>query len=148
MVFRSITLFARKKGPDEYWRKRKIFKLSAHFGARRRNCYSLAIRAVHRSLMFATLGRRLKRQQISLLWDQRLDAACQEHGISSKIMLEGLSRNDILLNRKVLVDMAIYEPRTFKSLAKIAWARAKVDGLNSVRNLDVPTGVLMRGMIK
>lgn len=98
--------------------------------------------------MFATLGRRLKRQQISLLWDQRLDAACQEHGISSKIMLEGLARTDILLNRKVLVDMAIYEPRTFKSLAKIAWARAKVDGLNSVRDLDIPTGVLMRGMIK
>ncbi|KAK0166985.1 hypothetical protein PV327_004440 [Microctonus hyperodae] len=148
MVFRSITLFARNKGPDEYWRKRKIFKLSAHLGARRRNCYSLAIRAVHRSLMFATWGRTLKRIQINTLWNQRLDAACQEHGITSKVMLEGLARTDILLNRKVLVDMAIYEPRTFKSLAKIAWARAKIDGLSSVRNLDLPTGVLMRGMIK
>lgn len=63
-------------------------------------------------------------------------------------MREGLTRNNILFNRKVLVDLAIWEPRTFKSLAKLAWSRAKVDGLNTVRHLEPPTGVITRGMLK
>ncbi|XP_008557272.1 39S ribosomal protein L20, mitochondrial [Microplitis demolitor] len=148
MVFKSLTLFARSRGPDEFWRKRKIFKMSAHFHNRRRNCYSIAIKGVHRALMYCFRGRRLKRQQFHELWDTRLAAACSQHGISSKILLEGLSRNEILLNRKALVDLAIWEPRTFKSLAKVAWARCKIDGLNMVKELPLPSGIITRGMLK
>lgn len=54
----------------------------------------------------------------------------------------------MFFNRKVLVDLAIWEPRTFKSLAKIAWSRCKIDGLNEVRDLNLPTGVITRGMLK
>ncbi|CAD6230506.1 GSCOCG00006792001-RA-CDS [Cotesia congregata] len=148
MVFKSLTLFARIRGPDEFWRKRKIFKLAAHFYGRRRNCYSITIKGIHKSLMFCFRGRKLRRRQISDLWNTRLEAACLQHGISPKILKEGLSRNEMFLNRKVLVDLAIWEPRTFKSLAKIAWSRCKIDGLNDVQHLNLPTGVITRGMLK
>nr|CAI5828745.1 unnamed protein product [Callosobruchus analis] len=61
MVFTTVVNFVRARGPDEFWRKRKIFKLAAHYIGRRRNCYSIAIRNVHRALVFATKGRKLKK---------------------------------------------------------------------------------------
>jgi len=57
------------------------------------------------------------------LWMQRLEAATQEHGVASSDFLEGLSRSRVELDRKVLTDLAIYEPRTFKSLVDIARQR-------------------------
>ncbi|XP_063988597.1 large ribosomal subunit protein bL20m [Diachasmimorpha longicaudata] len=148
MVFRSLTLFSRCRGPDEHWRKRKIFKIAAHFRNRGRNCYSITIRRFQRAMLFSTRGRQLKRMQLHDLWEKRLDAACHEQGIDVRTMKEGLARSEIYVNRKTLVDLAIWEPRTFKALTKIAWARAKLDGLNVVKNLDLPSGVVTRGMLK
>ncbi|KAJ8870866.1 hypothetical protein PR048_027167 [Dryococelus australis] len=135
MVFQTLVLFTRSRGPDSFWRNRKIFKLSAvsfclfffvtgwchtiweffqHYIGRRRNCYSIAIRNVHRALVYATKGRKLKKQDMKDLWDVRLTAACEEHDFSYPLLAEGLSRCNILLNRKSLTDLAIWEPRSFK----------------------------------
>ena len=48
------------------------------------------------------------------LWEQRLAAGCEEHGASLPVLREGLMRCNVLLNRKTLADLAIWEPRTFK----------------------------------
>uniref|UniRef100_U5EGM8 Large ribosomal subunit protein bL20m n=1 Tax=Corethrella appendiculata TaxID=1370023 RepID=U5EGM8_9DIPT len=119
MVFTSVVNLVRSRGPDEFWRKRKIFKLSAHFLGRRRNCYSIAIRIVHRALVYATKGRALKKQDMAELWTQRVAAGCEQHNVTYPEFRDGLMKNNILLNRKVLADLAIWEPRTFESLAKI-----------------------------
>lgn len=84
MVGSSVLLLVRTRGPDEFWRKRKIFKLAAvnlffifckftqdsieilqHYRGRSRNVYSLAVRNVHRALVYATKGRRLKKADLS-----------------------------------------------------------------------------------
>ncbi|XP_015601247.1 39S ribosomal protein L20, mitochondrial [Cephus cinctus] len=148
MVFQSLMLLARNKGPDEFWRKRKIFRIAAHFIGRRRNCYSIAIRNVHRALVYSSKGRALKKADMRALWETRLHAASEEHGISRYILHEGLMRSNILLNRKTLMDLAVWEPRTFKALSIIALARTKQDGLNSVQHLDMPDGIITRGMLK
>ncbi|GLH03686.1 39S ribosomal protein L20, mitochondrial, partial [Gryllus bimaculatus] len=120
-----------------------------HFHGRSRNCYSIAVRAVHRALAYATKARALKKEDMRALWDARLTAACEEHNFSYPLMRESLSRCNILLNRKVLTDLAIWEPRSFKSLVKLAWSRASQDGLNGVKELgEEPSGVITRGMIK
>ncbi|XP_001599029.1 39S ribosomal protein L20, mitochondrial [Nasonia vitripennis] len=147
MVFQSVTLFARSRGPDEFWRKRKIFRLSAHFRNRYRNCYSLAVRAVHRSLQFSTKHRDPKRKWIREIWQTRIEAGSIEHGLNYKILKEGLTRCEILLDRKSLAELAVWEPRTFKSLVKIACARLKQDGLK-ILNLQKAEGVITRGLIK
>ncbi|GFG34656.1 hypothetical protein Cfor_03070, partial [Coptotermes formosanus] len=114
MVFKTVALFVRNKGPDEFWKKRRILKLSAHFYGRARNCYSIAVRAVHRALVFATKGRKLKKQDMAALWETRITAGCEEHNMTYPLFREGLARCNILLNRKTLADLAIWEPRTFK----------------------------------
>ncbi|KYQ46532.1 39S ribosomal protein L20, mitochondrial [Trachymyrmex zeteki] len=148
MVFLSLSLLTRARGPDEFWRKRKIFKLAAHFFARRRNCYSVAIRGVHRALTYSTIGRKLKKKDMKELQEQRLEAATSEHGLNFWILMEGLTRCNILLNRKSLTDLAIWEPRSFKAITDIACARAKQDHLKTKLNIQVPKSVISRGLIK
>ncbi|XP_055641635.1 39S ribosomal protein L20, mitochondrial [Toxorhynchites rutilus septentrionalis] len=120
MVFTTVINLVRARGPDEFWRKRKIFKLAAHYIGRPRNCYSITIRSVHRALAYATKGRKLKKLDMRELWTQRVNAGCEQHGLQFDTFREGLYRNDILLNRKVLADLAIWEPRTFEALALIS----------------------------
>jgi len=128
----------------KYWKRRQVLKLSTHFWGRSRTCFSLAIRRLQRSLKKVHLGRKLRKTYMKQLWASRIDAGCQELGEmpeGSRTMLEGLSRSNILLNRQVLADFAIWEPRTFESLNKIAAARAR--GENIARALGpYPRGIL------
>ncbi|XP_014612197.1 PREDICTED: 39S ribosomal protein L20, mitochondrial [Polistes canadensis] len=148
MVFLSLNLLVRSRGPDEFWRKRKIFAIAAHFIGRRRNCYSLAIRGVHRSLMFATKGRKLKKEDMRELWLTRCNAALTEHDMEQKTFTEALTRCNILLNYKTLADLACWEPRTFKSLVAIAGARAQQDGLKSRNKILESTTTISDGLIE
>lgn len=148
MVFLSLNLFARARGPDEFWRKRKIFKLAAHFYGRRRNCYSMAIRGVHKALWQSTIGRRIKKQDMKELWETRATAATEEHGLTFNLLRVGLNRCSILLNRKTLADLAIWEPRTFKSLTDVAAARVKVDGHRNATNVSIPEHVMPGRLIE
>lgn len=148
MVFLSLNLLVRARGPDEFWRKRKIFKLAAHYIGRKKNCYSITIRTVQRALVYATKGRKEKKEDIKELREQRLEAATTQHGINFITLKEGLARCNILLNRKVLADLSIWEPRSFKALTDIACTRAKQDHLNTIRNIEVPKNVFVRGLIK
>lgn len=147
MVFLSAQLLVRSRGPDEFWRKRQIFKLAAHFYGRRRNCYSIAIKGVQRSLLFATRARELKKQDMKELWETRIHAAAQEHGITFNTLLEGLTRCNILLNRKSLATLAVWEPRTFKSLSDIACTKVKLGQVKKVTNNSLPTTVISKGLI-
>ncbi|KAJ8666858.1 hypothetical protein QAD02_008520 [Eretmocerus hayati] len=149
MVFLSTALFTRSRGPDEFWRKRKIFRLAAYFKGRDRNCYSNSIRAVHRALQYETKRRDPQREWIRGIWEQRIEAGCQEHGLSMKGLKEGLTRCEIHLDRRSLSDLAIWEPRTFKSLITIACARLKQDGLSYfLKQRQEPSGIITRGLIK
>ncbi|KAH0946811.1 hypothetical protein HN011_003037 [Eciton burchellii] len=148
MVFLSSSLLVRSRGPDEFWRKRQIFKLAAHFVGRRRNCYSLAIRGVHRALAFSTIGRQLKKLDMKELREQRIDAATNEHGFNFQTLKETLIRCNIFLNRKVLADLSIWEPRSFKAITDIACARGKQDHLRTISHLKVPESIIVKGLIK
>uniref|UniRef100_A0A1B6L348 Large ribosomal subunit protein bL20m n=1 Tax=Graphocephala atropunctata TaxID=36148 RepID=A0A1B6L348_9HEMI len=157
MVFLDIVKCARglryaspNKGPDEYYRKSNILRLSAHYYGRARNCYSIAIKKVHRALVYSTKGRKLKREDMRDLWTIRTTAACEEHGLPFPLFRAGLQSSNILLNRKSLANLAIWEPRTFKALTDFAWSRAAEDGLSNVDKLksDAPEHVVTRSMLK
>lgn len=77
-----------------------------------------------------------------------MTGACMEHGIEFDTFRQSLLRLDILLNRKVLTDLAVFEPRTFKSLAKLSIGVAQQEGLNGINELATPEGVFTRGMLK
>uniref|UniRef100_A0A1B6C6W6 Large ribosomal subunit protein bL20m n=1 Tax=Clastoptera arizonana TaxID=38151 RepID=A0A1B6C6W6_9HEMI len=150
MVFLSLFKLARSRGPDEFWRKKRIFKMSAHFRGRKRNCYSLAVRYVERAMQFATKGRELKKLDMRELWTTRVTAGCEELGLTFPLLKDGLIKSDVLLNRKTLADLAIWEPRTFKALTQLAWTKAAEDnmkGIDKVRE-EPPDNVFTRGMLK
>jgi large subunit ribosomal protein L20 len=65
---------------DSYWKKRQIFKMSAHFYGRARNCWSIAIRRVQRALQYVVVGRKLKKEWYGQLWNDRITAGCTELG--------------------------------------------------------------------
>jgi len=82
------------------------------------------------------------------LREQRLEAATTEHGINFATLKEGLTRCNILLNRKSLADLAIWEPRSFKAITDIACTRAKQDNLRTTVDVQVPKNVIVRNLIK
>ncbi|XP_072940322.1 large ribosomal subunit protein bL20m [Epargyreus clarus] len=140
MVFLTVSNWVRVRGPDEFWRKRRIFKLAAHYIGRRRNLYSVAVRNVHRALVYASYGRKLKKQDMKDLWNARITAACEQHNISPFTLKEGLDRSNIMLDRKSLSDLASWEPRTFECLAAVAKNKLDLDGFKDA-DKSPPTGV-------
>ncbi|CAH4017894.1 39S ribosomal protein L20, mitochondrial [Pieris brassicae] len=140
MVFLTLSNLIRCRGPDEFWRKRKIFRLAAHFLGRRRNTYSVAVRNVHRALVYSTKARALKKEDMKNLWDTRITAACEQQNITAFSLREGLERADILLDRKSLSDLASWEPKTFESLAAVAKQKLFFDGFVDTTDKKEPTG--------
>ncbi|XP_014790553.1 39S ribosomal protein L20, mitochondrial isoform X2 [Octopus bimaculoides] len=121
MVFLTPVNAVRNRGPHRFWKRAMYRRLAWHFFGRKRNCYSISIRYVHRALRYSTWGRRLK----------KADA----------------KEADISLNRKVLADIAIYEPRTFKSLTELAKQHHKEMGFTP-KGLDgPPPGIILRTML-
>lgn len=152
MVNLSLALLAgrhaRNSQPDKAWRKRQVFRLSAHFYGRPRNCFSLAIRAVQRSLQYVTRGRRLWKLAYKEMWEQRLTSGCQELGYmptGAPALLESLAQAQVLLNHQSLTNLAIWEPRTFKAINKLAATKAHDIGLEKLG--PKPSRVITRGML-
>lgn len=76
------------------------------------------------------------------LWDTRIDAGCEQFGISQPAFQESLVRSNILLNRKVLADLAVWEPQTFEAITRIGRERAVQDQLDGVKERTTPNYVL------
>lgn len=129
MVFLSIVNFIRSRGPDEFWRKRRIFRLAAHFVGRRRNCYSITIRNVHRALVYATKGRSQRRKDNTELWNCRIEGAARLHNTTYAEVREGLDRAGSHLDRKSLSNLAAWEPRSFSAIAALAKETCRMEGV-------------------
>ena len=145
-LMRYNSVRSTNRGPDKFWRVQQFLRFTWRFRGRKRNCYRIGMRYIFKSLQNARLGRILKKSNQRELWMLRLDAAAREHGLGNTDFLEGLARCQIQLDRKVLTDIAIYEPRTFQSLVEIAKKRLEEDGLGSATT-SPPKGVFTRGML-
>jgi len=73
-----------------------------------------------RAMAFAYKGRKLKKRNYRALFISRIAAACRQRGISYSRFIEGLIKNSILLNRKMLSQLAILEPKAFDTLVATA----------------------------
>ncbi|XP_065842428.1 large ribosomal subunit protein bL20-like [Oscarella lobularis] len=111
-------------------RRAKVFALAKGFRGRSKNCYSLAVRRVHKALQYQYTSRRLKKRDMRSLWIQRIGAGTMEHGISYSTFMHEMATSDIQLNRKVLSEIAVHEPKSFKALADFAKKRHE-DGLRA-----------------
>ncbi len=99
-------------------RRKKILKRAKGFWGRRKNVYTVAKNAVEKAWQYSYTGRKLKKRDFRGLWIQRINAAVREEGMSYSKFMGKLIENKIQLNRKVLADLAMNHPTTFKEVVK------------------------------
>ncbi|XP_055515167.1 39S ribosomal protein L20, mitochondrial [Leucoraja erinacea] len=144
MVFLTLSRWIRNRGPDRYWRGQEVLQHARHFRGRKNRCYSLALRAVRRAFLYSTKARKHKKRNMRTLWISRIAAATREHGLKYPMLICNLIKSQVELNRKVLADLSVYEPKTFKSLAALAKRRREEGFGDALGDGGEPTGVFSR----
>lgn len=97
-------------------RRKKILKQSKGFYGKRKNVYTVAKNVLEKGLGYKYVGRKLKKRDYRSLWITRINAAVRQEGLSYSVFMNKLNEKGINLNRKVLADLAMNEPETFKNL--------------------------------
>jgi large subunit ribosomal protein L20 len=111
-----------KKGVKARRRRNRILKLAKGFRGRRKNCYKRANQSVERALDYATRDRRVRKRTFRALWIVRINAAARQHGLSYSKLIAGLIKAKVLVDRKILADLAVADPAGFKAFADLARA--------------------------
>ena len=114
-----------KGGPKTRQRRKKILKKAKGYVGGRRKLYRTAAETVLRAGAFAYRGRKQKKRRARGLWIIRINAACREAGLSYSRFMAALKTAGILLDRKVLAEMAVSDPQGFAKLAETARAQAR-----------------------
>lgn len=111
-----------KRGVTSHARHRKILKLAKGYRGRASTNFRIAIQKVEKALRYAYRDRRVRKRNFRALWIQRINAGAREHGLTYSRFMNGLKKAGIELDRKVLSDIAIREPDSFRSLVQQAQA--------------------------
>ena len=114
-----------KRGVTSHARHRKVIKQAKGYYGRRKNTIRVAKQAVEKAGQYAYRDRKVKKRTFRALWIQRINAAARENGLTYGRLIDGLKKAGIELDRKVLADIAVHEPATFKGLVEAASAAAR-----------------------
>jgi len=101
-------------------KKKKIFRFAKGSYATKKNRWRMVIQQVEKSLNYAYTGRKDNKANFRTLWIVRLNAAVREEGISYNKFIAGLRKANILIDRKMLAEMAVNDNFAFKQLIEIA----------------------------
>jgi large subunit ribosomal protein L20 len=99
-------------------RRKRILDQAKGFYGKRKNVYTVAKNVLEKGLTYSYVGRKLKKRDYRRLWIVRINAAVREEGITYSEFINLLKVKGIELDRKVLADMAMNEPASFKSLVQ------------------------------
>ena len=109
-----------KKGVTARKRHKKVIKQAKGFYGQKSRNFKAANPAVMRALRSAYVGRKNKNREYRRLWIARINAAARANGISYSKFMNGLKKSGIEMNRKMLSEMAIYDPAGFAVLCETA----------------------------
>ena len=108
--------------PASRERRRRRLQLAKGFYGARSKQFRLATEAVNRAQQLATIHRKLKKRDYRRLWIVRISAAVRPLGITYSRFIEGLTKAGIVVNRKMLSEIAIHDAEGFKILVEKAKA--------------------------
>ena len=100
-------------------RKKRVMKAAKGYYGDRSRRYRMAKETVARAMKFATRDRRVKKREIRSLWITRINAACREEGLTYSKLLAGLKKAQVVLDRKILADLAVNDRPAFKKVLGI-----------------------------
>ena len=110
------------------WSRKKVFRLAKGFKGRSKNVFGVALRKVHRAVQFAYRDRKAKKRTMRRTWIGQINAAVREHGVTYSQFSHGLvKKSNIELDRKILSQLAIQEPYSFKSVLDEVKVQASLD---------------------
>ena len=107
---RSVNAVASKQ------RRKRILKQAKGFYGKRKNVYTVAKNVVEKGMTYSYVGRKLKKREYRALWIARINAAVREEGLTDSVFINKLKAKNIDLDRKILADLAMNEPESFKQL--------------------------------
>lgn len=97
-------------------RRKKILKQAKGFYGKRKNVYTVAKNVVEKGMTYMYVGRKLKKRNYRQLWIARINAAVRAEGLTYSEFIHKLNEKGIDLDRKMLADLAMNHPETFKNL--------------------------------
>jgi large subunit ribosomal protein L20 len=100
-------------------RRKKILSLAKGFKGKRSTCKRIAKQAVMKALAHSYIDRRRRKRDFRGLWIMRIGAAAKQNGTSYSHLINGLKECNILLNRKMLADIAVCDEQTFTCIVKM-----------------------------
>ena len=111
-----------KRAVNALKKRRKVMKLAKGYWGAKSKQYRAATEQVARSLRYAFEGRKLRKRDFRSLWITRINAAARLNGMSYSTFINGLKKQNITVNRKMLADLAVNDPAAFAKLVEIAKA--------------------------
>ena len=101
-------------------RRNKVLKLAKGYWGAKSKHFKMANEQVMKSLMYAYVGRRLKKRDFRSLWITRISAGCKMNGMNYSTFINGLKKANITINRKMLSEMAVNDKAAFAQLVELA----------------------------
>jgi large subunit ribosomal protein L20 len=109
-----------KRGVTAHAKHKKVYDAAKGFRGRRKNTIRAAKAAVDKAMVYSYRDRKNKKRTIRALWIQRLNAAVRELGLTYSRFIDGLTKAGVVIDRKVLSELAIHEPAAFKDIVEKA----------------------------
>ena len=101
-------------------RRKKTLKLAKGYWGSKSKHFKMAKEQVMKSGNYAFVGRKQKKRDFRSLWITRINAACRAEGVNYSTFMNGLKKSGIELNRKMLSEMAIHDPKSFSARIETA----------------------------
>ena len=105
-----------KGGPQGHQRHKRVLKITKGQRGAKHRLFKRANEAMLKSLWYATRDRRVRKRDMRKLWIARINAAARLNGTTYSKLVAALKKANIVLNRKMLSDMAIRDPQTFAAV--------------------------------
>ena len=99
---------------------KKILKRSKGYYGAKHYRFRMAKQAVMKSGMYAYVGRKDRKSNFRKLWISRINAAARMNGITYSNLINGLKKANVVINRKMLAEIAVSDPKAFTEIAEIA----------------------------
>jgi large subunit ribosomal protein L20 len=107
-----------KRGVTAHRRHKKVLTLAKGFRGRSSSCFRPAVERLEKAWQYAYRDRKVKKRDFRSLWIQRINAAVREFGIKYSTFINGLLKAKITVDRKMLANLAVEQPDTFKILVE------------------------------
>ena len=101
-------------------RHKKVLKQAKGYYGAKHYRFRMAKQAVMKSGMYAYIGRKDKKSNFRKLWIIRINAAARMNGLTYSKLIAGLKKANVTINRKMLADLAVTDPKAFAEVCKIA----------------------------